>query len=121
MVFMKIRVKYKVKFIQAMIKQLKGDLKVANLKCKIFPKNQRKFIDWHKTLEGATIDSEAQKSRQKPFYKRKCMEDIAKEFMIDLGIGYESRSKKGQFKTANRYTIRLNLKKYSRQTEKFSQ
>ena len=41
------------------------------------------------------MDYEAWNSRQKPFDNKKHMRDVAKEFMIDLGIGYECRSKKG--------------------------
>ena len=54
------------------------------------------------------MDSEAWNSRQKPFDNKKYMEDVAKEFMIDLGICYEDRSKKSWIETANRYTKRLN-------------
>ena len=43
------------------------------------------------------------------------MEDVAKEFMIDLGISYEDRSKQSQLKTANRYTKRLNIKNQKNQ------
>ena len=38
------------------------------------------------------------------------MTDVAKEFIIDLGIGYKDRSKKGCIETENRYNKRLNQK-----------
>ena len=93
---------------QVVIKKLKDDLKAANPKRKTFPENWREFIDQHKTLEGATMDYEACNLRQKTFDNKKCMRDVAKEFVIDLGIGYEDRSKKGWVETANRCTKRLN-------------
>ena len=109
-VFMKIHVKCKAKFMQVMIKQLTDDLKMANPKRHKFPKNWREFVDWHKSLEGATMDYEAWNSRQKPFDSKKFMGDIAKDFMIDLGIGHDDRSKKGWIETANRHTKRMNQK-----------
>ena len=95
---------------QVMIKQLTDDLKIANLKRHKFPKNQREFADWHKSLEGATIDYEAWNSRQKPFDSMKFIGDIAKDFMINFRIRYDDRSKKGQIETANRHTKRMNQK-----------
>ena len=54
------------------------------------------------------MDSEAWNPEQKPFHNKKYIADVAKEFIIDLGIGYEERSKQSWVKTANRYAKRLN-------------
>ena len=83
---------------------------MSNPKCYKFPKNWREFADWHKSLEGATIDYEAWNSRQKLLDSKKFMGDIVKDFMIDLRIGYDDRSKKGLIKTTNRCTKRMNQK-----------
>jgi len=109
-VFVQTHKKCKAMFMQVMIKQLKDDLKAENPKRKTFPENWREFTDWHRTLEGATMDYVAWNSRQKPFDNKKHTKDVAKEFMCDLGIGYEDRSKKGWVETANRHTKRLNQK-----------
>ena len=56
------------------------------------------------------MDYEAWNYRQKPIDSKKFIGDIAKDFIINLGIEYDSRSKKDWIETANRCTKRMNQK-----------
>ena len=57
--------------------------------------NWQDALEWHESLEGATQDEIAWKSRQLVFDDIPVMKEVASYFLIKLGIQYDEVSKRG--------------------------
>ena len=57
----------------------------------------------HRTLEGATKNTIAQRSRQYPFDHKKKIVKIAKDQKINLRVAYSDRSENAWIETANKH------------------